>query len=118
MTTELIKDIILISFIVTGVFYSGFPMEIEATINRVMKKSGRIGTFVLPKPFSCALCTTFWISLIWTLCVYGFSLTNVLLCLLAGLSTTVLDNLYALVLDTSNTVLIRINEILNNKSIQ
>lgn len=112
--SNIVNDFTLITMIVAAVFYSGFPMEIESIINRAMKKSGHIGTFVLPKPFSCSLCMTFWTCLIWGLCIYGFSLTNVLLALVAGLSASVAENLYSLVFDTINTFIIRINEYLNS----
>ena len=112
--SNIINDFTLITMIVAAVFYSGFPMEIESIANNFMKKKGSVGKFRLPKPFSCSLCMTFWTCLIWGLCVYGFSLTNVLLALVAGLGASVAENTYSLVFDTINTFIIRINEYLNS----
>ena len=107
--TELIKDFLLIACIWTGVFYSGFPREIESMISKRLK----IGRFVIPKPFGCQLCMTFWTCLIYGIIVYGFTLENVLAALIAGLLTSVIENVYALVFDTMNTWIVKINERLN-----
>lgn len=107
--TEIITDFILIACIWTGVFYSGFPREIEEIITKRLK----FGRFVLPKPFGCQLCLTFWTCLIYGICMYGFTLPNVLLALIVGLSTSVIENVYCLVFDTFNTWITKLNEKLN-----
>ena len=107
--TEMITDFILIACIWTGVFYSGFPREIESMISKRLK----VGRFVIPKPFGCQLCMTFWTCLIYGIIVYGFTLPNILLALIAGLSTSVIENVYGLVFDTMNTWIVKLNDKLN-----
>lgn len=107
--TEIMTDFILIACIWTGVFYSGFPREIESMISKKLKH----GRFVIPKPFGCQLCLTFWTCLIYGIIEYGFTLPNVLLALIAGLGTSVIENIYALVFDTVNTWIVKLNERLN-----
>ena len=107
--TELITDFTLIALIVTGVFYSGFPREIEEIISSRLK----VGKFRIPKPFGCQLCMTFWSCLIWGLIFGPVNLYMVLAALVAGLSTSVIENVYMLVFDTLNTWLTKLNNRLN-----
>lgn len=109
MTNSIIIDFALIACIWTGVFYSGFPREME----EILSKAVKFGKFRLPKPFSCALCLTFWTCLIYGICVYGLSLSGILYSLIAGLSTSVIENVYALVFDTLNTWIIKANQKIN-----
>lgn len=108
--TDIMTDFTLIACIWTAVFYSGFPREIEDIVTRKLKH----GRFVIPKPFGCQLCLTFWTCLIYGIIVYGFTLANTLLALIAGLSTSVIENVYMLVFDTANTWIVRINEHVNS----
>lgn len=60
---------VIIVFIVD---YSGFIESIEASLKRYFKAPIKI-----PKPFSCSLCMTFWVSLIYLLCTVQFTLWNI-----------------------------------------
>lgn len=110
--TELIKDYALIALIITGIFYSGFPSEIESMISKRLK----LGTFRIPKPFGCQLCSTFWACLIWGLIFGPVNLYMVLASLVAGLSTTVIENAYMLVFDTLNTWIVKLNNFINGNT--
>ena len=107
--TELIENYALIALIVTGVFYSGFPREIE----EIISKKIRFGKFRLPKPFGCQLCSTFWACIIWGMIFGPVNLYMVLASLIAGLSTSVIENIYMLVFDTLNTWIIKLNDKIN-----
>ena len=64
---------LLVSAILTGIFYSGFPSEFEKIISNKLK----FGQFKLPKPFSCPLCMTWWCCLIYIICIKQFTLFNI-----------------------------------------
>lgn len=105
----MITDLICIAFIITGVFYSGFPYEIEEIISKRLK----FGRFRIPKPFGCQLCLTFWCTLLYIIIIGAFSFPNMLLCLILALSTSAIEALYRLVFETIETVIIRLNDRLN-----
>ena len=109
MTIEMIKEFLIIACIWTGVFYSGFPAEIESIISKRLK----FGTFRIPKPFGCQLCMTFWTCLILGIVKGWINLYMPLAALLAGLSTSVIENIYMLIFDTLNTWIVRLNEKIN-----
>lgn len=110
----MIENLIYITLIVVGVFYSGFPMEIESIVNDFLKKKGSVGKFRIPKPFGCQLCMTFWCTLIYTIVIGRFSLANTAICLGFALSTTAVEYGIRLVLETVETLLVRINEYINS----
>lgn len=60
-------EILLIILIVGLVFDSGFVESIEKNIDRVLHVAGYLDNmhhFVLPRPFSCSFCMTFWCVLV------------------------------------------------------
>lgn len=78
----MILDLLMITIIVCFIIdLSGIIENIEWWLSRWLK-----GVVKIPKPFSCSLCTTFWVGLIWII-VFDFSLLNlVFVCLFATLS--------------------------------
>ena len=54
---------------------SGFVDEVDDWISK------RVRFHHLPKPFSCALCMTFWTSLIYVIIAGQFSILSICLCL-------------------------------------
>lgn len=65
------------------------------------------------KPIDCSLCMTFWIGLIFLICVGQFSILNILVvCLLASL-TIQLGNLIMLVQDLFNWLITSLYKLLN-----
>lgn len=105
----MIENLIYITLIIVGIYYSGFPFEIEDIINKHVK----IGKFKLPKPFSCQLCMTWWTTLIYIIVTHNFSLENIFICIILALSTNAVESAYRLVLDTIETIIIKIDEYLN-----
>lgn len=67
----MILDIMLIATIVCFVIdVSGIIESVEWYLTKLIEKCVKI-----PKPFSCSLCMTFWIGLIWII-IKDFSLLN------------------------------------------
>lgn len=78
----MILDLFLITIIICFIIdISGIIETIEWWLSKWLKVNCKI-----PKPFSCSLCTTFWIGLIW-ISIFDFTLLNfVYVCLFATLS--------------------------------
>jgi hypothetical protein len=105
----LFTRLLIITAFVTGVFYSGFPYEIEEIISKRLK----FGRFKLPKPFSCPLCMSFWLNIFYILCTNNVNLLNILACLLLALSTPALDAAFRLVYSALENLFIWLNEKIN-----
>lgn len=88
-------ELLIISLIICFVIdFSGFIEEMEAIIKRMLK----IPFFHIPKPFSCTLCCTWWVGLIYLLCVGEFSIVNIgYVSILAGLSRVFADFMFAVI---------------------
>lgn len=71
----MILSLLLINIIIVLIFISGFVDEVDDTINRKWRFHH------LPKPFSCALCMTWWTSLAYILFSGQLSLVSIALCL-------------------------------------
>lgn len=70
-----LANLILIGFIVVFIIdYSGFIEEADKILTKVLKSKIALH---IPKPFSCSLCSTFWLGLIYLLCVGQFNLLNI-----------------------------------------
>lgn len=70
-------EILLIILIVGLVFDSGFVEELEQMIDKLLHASGHLDNlhhFVLPRPFSCSFCMTFWCVLVHLIIVSNCSL--------------------------------------------
>lgn len=78
----MILDLFLITIIICFLIdISGIIESIEWWLSKWLKVPCKI-----PKPFSCSLCMTFWVGLIWVT-IHGFTLFNLLfVCLFAALS--------------------------------
>lgn len=109
----MILDLIYITLIIVGIFYSGFPYEFEEIVNKRLKRNNSVGTFRIPKPFGCQLCMTWWTTLAYIIVTGNLSLLNILICLGLALSTTAIESAYRLVFDTIQTLLVSINERIN-----
>lgn len=70
-----LANLILIGFIVVFMIdYSGFIDEADKILTKVFKSKIPLH---IPKPFSCSLCSTFWLGLIYLLCAGQFNLLNI-----------------------------------------
>jgi hypothetical protein len=76
-------DLFLITLITVFIVdISGIIDSVEASLSKWLKGKVRI-----PKPFSCSLCMTWWVGLIYILCLGEFNLINIsLVALFAHLS--------------------------------
>lgn len=87
----MIIELLLINVIITLIFLSGFVDNIDEKINRKWKFHH------LPKPFSCCLCSTFWVSLIWVIATGHLSLLSIALCLINGHLTEIMTPLITVI---------------------
>ncbi len=99
----MILNLIWIHLIVVLVFLSGFVDSVDEAINK------RFKFYHLGKPFNCALCTTFWLSVIYLLVAKEFSLLTVLYTLVSATLTEVTTPL----ITTVKNYLLKVVELLN-----
>lgn len=78
----MIWNLLMISFVICFIVdISGIIESIESALSKWLK-----GKAQLPKPFNCSLCLTFWVGLIYVICV-DCTLVNVLLvCVFSAIS--------------------------------
>lgn len=78
----MILDILMISIITCFVIdISGIIESIESILGKWLGGKAKI-----PKPFSCTLCSTFWIGLIYVICVDCTLLNVLLVCVVSALT--------------------------------
>lgn len=79
----MILDLLLISIITCFIIdISGIIENMEWYLSKWLG-----GKVIIPKPFSCSLCSIFWIGLIWIITHGQFTLLNIVfVCLFAALS--------------------------------
>ena len=104
-------NMLLISAILTGIFYSGFPSEFERIVSTKLK----FGQFKLPKPFSCHTCMTWWVTLIYIIYLKQFTPFNIFVCLMLSLSTNVIYSVYGLIFSTLENFIAWLNEHINGQ---
>lgn len=68
----------------------------------------------IPKPFSCSLCSTFWASMIYALCVGQFSLPVVAYSLFVAIMTPVISDLIWNVRDFVGLMIIALFQFFKN----
>ena len=78
----MIWNLLMISFIICFIVdISGIIESIESALSKWLKGKAQI-----PKPFNCSLCMTFWVGLIYVMCI-NCTLVNVLLvCVVSALT--------------------------------
>lgn len=102
----MILNLLWINLIVVLIFLSGFIDSVDGWISKTYKFHH------LPKPFSCALCTTFWASLIWVIATGQFSLLSIVFCLANAHLTEITTPLITLVKNLLLKAIGLINDIL------
>lgn len=100
--TELLIITLLMVFIID---LSGFIDEIETTLSKWLKGKVRI-----PKPFNCSLCMSWWVNLIYLLCVGKFTLPYIALIALFAFLTPVFALLFIWLRETLNSILNKVIE--------
>lgn len=94
---ELLIITLLIVFIID---LSGFIDEIERALSKWLKGKVRI-----PKPISCSLCMSWWVNLIYLLCIGHFTLPYIAIVALFAFLTPVFGALMILIRETLNYIL-------------
>lgn len=107
----IVLSLFLISFIMVFIIdYSGFITELENILTIITKSTFKIH---IPKPFSCSLCMTFWLGLIYLILCSMFTLTNIVwVCVFSAL-TIVLSQFMVLIRDLILNVMIKLNSWIN-----
>lgn len=86
----MILNLFLIAFICGFIIeYSGFVSNAEEILTKLTKSKFKVH---IPKPFSCALCSTFWIGLIYICVTDTFTFLNLALVCIAAASASILSN--------------------------
>lgn len=91
---------------------SGFYQEITCIISGWMT-NGVIKKPIMIKPFCCSLCMTFWLSLIYILCMGCFTIPMIAYCCLIAYMTPVIADTLRLVTELLKTLIIAVNNKLN-----
>lgn len=88
---------------------SGFVDSVKVGISRLITKGKISKSDFRIKPFDCSLCTTFWVGLIYLLCVHQFSIPMIaFVCLLAATTGITKEIFYTL-----NDIVIKILRLIN-----
>lgn len=96
----MVYDFFLIALICVGIIdMSGIIESGNEYLKRLTGKPYRI-----PKPFSCSLCMTWWLCLIWSI-IFNFSLGNIALSLIFALLTPVMYDLLTVARDVLSRVI-------------
>lgn len=86
-------NLLLIACIIVFIVdLSGVTQSISEFIWNRLNKGLPYRGWIIPKPFSCSLCMTFWIGLVWLYLNGWWTITGVaFVCLLAFLTSTIKD---------------------------
>lgn len=99
----MILNLFLIAFICGFIIeYSGFVTEMEALLTKLTKSKFKVH---IPKPFSCALCSTFWIGLIYICITDTFTFLNLALVCIAAASASLLSNTLGFIRELLNKLI-------------
>lgn len=109
---ETIISIILIQIIcVIIIDLSGFTDSILAAISYIITKGKIVKTDYSIKPFTCSLCMTWWLSLLFLIITHNVSLLLIMVALLAAYLAPVTKDTLILITD----IVAKINRLLYNK---
>ena len=99
----MILNLFLIAFICGFIIeYSGFVSEMEVLLTKLTKSKFKVR---IPKPFSCALCCTFWIGLIYICVTDSFTFLNLALVCIAAASASLFANSIAFIRELFNKII-------------
>lgn len=105
---KLITDLMLIAVVVTFcIEYSGFIDEMNSLLSRTLKCRAKV-----PKPFSCALCMTFWSGIVYLTITRQFSIPALALACLASWSTVVINEVLSFIRDVLIEMIYKIRKLL------
>lgn len=96
----MVKDLLILTAVTVFVVdLSGFSDTLLGWANRIVRPYGR--HFSQLKPFTCSLCATWWLGLLYLLIARHFTLTGVGLVALCAFSTTAVANVLMLMKDAA-----------------
>lgn len=112
--TELLINMLCIAIFIACFEISGFMMTTEDIINKKMKMLGKPGHFSWGYPLGCNVCQCFWCELIYIIICGEFSLVTAAICIMLAVSQRAFIAAIQLIIDTLETVFIKINEKIND----
>lgn len=105
---ELYFNIALIAVICVCIIdISGLIDELESMLSKWLGKKCRV-----PKPFSCSLCSTFWLSLIYLIYTNNLNLLNIAVTLLIAISTDIIGSVIYLIKNLLSFVITKLNNLI------
>lgn len=108
----MVKDLLILTAVTVFVVdLSGFSDTLLGWANRIVRPYGR--RFTQLRPFTCSLCATWWLGLLYLLITRQLSIQGVGLVALCSLSTTVAANALMLVKDFALAVLDLLQRMVN-----
>lgn len=111
---NLIINMLCIAIFIACFDISGFIHTTEMIINDKRRMHGKLGKFSWGYPLGCNVCQCFWCELACVLICGPINLITITACILLAISQPVFISLIRLVLETLETLFIKINENINS----
>lgn len=111
---ELIINMLCIAVFIACFDISKFIVTTEEIINKKRKSHGKLGSFTWGYPLGCNVCQCFWCEIAYVIISGHIDLITITLCILLAISQRVIIALIQLILDTFETLFIKINEKIND----
>ena len=111
--TQLILNMLYIAIFIACFELSGFIHTTEDLINKKRHILGKPGNFSWGYPLGCNVCQCFWCEIAYVLICGQVTLFTIMCCILFAISQRVFISLIQLVLDTLETLFIKLNEFIN-----
>lgn len=105
---KIIIDLLIISAIVSMVYLSGFWDNMDYFLNKHLRSKGQ-PFYHLPYIFSCCLCQTMWLSVLYIVITGNLSLLTLALCL----ANATLNKVLTAIIQTIENYLFKIIELIN-----
>lgn len=97
----MILNILLIAIITVIIIdLSGFIQSLESGLSKWLKANCHI-----PRPFSCSLCSTWWLSLIYIIIIGKLTILNVAVILLLSYMTPIIKDILIFIKDISSQII-------------
>lgn len=98
----MILNILLIAIITVIIIdLSGFIQSLESGLSKWL----RIPNVHIPRPFSCSLCSTFWLSIIYIIVIGKVTILNVAVILLLSYMTPIIKDILIFIKDISSQII-------------
>lgn len=98
----MIFNILLIAIITVIVIdLSGFVQSLESGLSKWL----HIPSVHIPRPFSCSLCSSFWLSIIYVIIIGKFTILNVAIILLISYMTPIIKDTLIFLKDMASQII-------------